>query len=41
MSSVKEAAYIHCGVKIGIFKPEEITEFSYMLNSPLSSRQWK
>jgi hypothetical protein len=30
MSSVKEAAYIHCGVKIGIFKPEEITEFSYM-----------
>ena len=30
MSSVKEAAYIHCGVKIGIFKPEEITRFSYM-----------
>ncbi|MEH7024932.1 hypothetical protein [Priestia megaterium] len=30
MSSVKEAVYIHCGTKMGIFKPEEITTFSYM-----------
>jgi hypothetical protein len=30
MSSVKEAVYIHCGTKMGVFKPEEITKFSYM-----------
>ncbi|SDE15673.1 hypothetical protein SAMN04487777_107167, partial [Priestia aryabhattai B8W22] len=30
MPSVKEAVYIHCGTKMGIFKPEEITTFSYM-----------
>ncbi|MEK1830382.1 hypothetical protein AAAC51_18750 [Priestia megaterium] len=30
MSSVKEAVYIHWRTKIGIFKPEEITKFSYM-----------
>jgi len=30
MSSVKEAVYIHCGTKMGVFKPEEITTFSYM-----------
>jgi len=30
MSSVKEAVYIHCGTKMGVFKPEEITQFSYM-----------
>ncbi|MEC0667797.1 hypothetical protein P8864_18250 [Priestia flexa] len=30
MSSVEEAVYIHCGTKIGVFKPEEITKFSYM-----------
>jgi len=30
MSCVKEAVYIHCGTKIGVFKTEEITTFSYM-----------
>jgi len=30
MSSVQEAVYIHCGTKMGFFKPEEITTFSYM-----------
>jgi hypothetical protein len=30
MLSVKEAVYIHCGMKIGVFKPEEITKFNYM-----------
>ena len=30
MSSVKEAVYIHCETKMGVFKPEEITTFSYM-----------
>ena len=30
MSSVKEAVYIHCGTKMGVFKPKEITTFSYM-----------
>ncbi|MGK3722085.1 hypothetical protein [Priestia megaterium] len=30
MSSVKEAVYIHCGTKMGVFKPEEITKFSDM-----------
>lgn len=30
MSNVKEAVYIHCGTKMGVLKPEEITKFSYM-----------
>ncbi|PFW75828.1 hypothetical protein COL23_13400 [Priestia aryabhattai] len=30
MSNVKEAVYIHCGTKMGVFKPDEITTFSYM-----------
>ncbi|WP_161515510.1 hypothetical protein [Priestia megaterium] len=30
MSSVKEAVYIHCGTRMRVFKPEEITRFSYM-----------
>ncbi|MGG3182371.1 hypothetical protein ABEQ41_29490 [Priestia megaterium] len=30
MSSVKETVYIHWGTKMGVFKPEEITNLSYM-----------
>lgn len=30
MSIVKEAVYIHFGMKMGIFKPEEVKKLSYI-----------